>query len=94
MTGCPNGCARPYTPDIGLVGKTLGKYTIFLGGNVEGTRLAYIYKDLVPFAEIVPTIAPVLARFKAERINGESFGDFCQRLGADELKASAEQVTA
>ena len=48
MTGCPNGCARPYNSDIGLVGKTKDKYTIFLGGRVLGDRLNFIYKDLVP----------------------------------------------
>lgn len=90
MTGCPNGCARPYTPDIGLVGKAAGeKYTVFLGGNVQGTRLAYIFKDMVPKDEIVPSLAPVLERFKAERTNGESFGDFCHRLGKAELAPGA-----
>ncbi len=53
MTGCPNGCARPYTPEIGFVGKTLGKYTIYVGGNATGTRIGFIYKDLVPFDDIV-----------------------------------------
>jgi sulfite reductase (ferredoxin) len=82
MTGCPNGCARPYTPDVGLVGKAAGeKYTVFLGGNVEGTRLAYIYKDMVPKDEIVPVLLPVFERFKRERACGESFGDFCHRVG-------------
>jgi sulfite reductase (ferredoxin) len=80
MTGCPNGCARPYTPEIGLVGKTVGKYTILVGGNTEGTRLNFIYKDLVPLEDIVPTLAPLLARFKAERQNSESFGDFATRV--------------
>ena len=60
MTGCPNGCARPYNSDIGLVGKTKDKYTIFLGGRVFGDRLNFIYKDLVPTDEVVPTLAPVL----------------------------------
>ena len=86
MTGCPNGCARPYTPDIGLVGKAAGeKYTMYLGGNAQGTRLAYNFKDMVPKDEIVPTLAPVFERFKHERVNGESFGDFCHRLGKDAL---------
>src|SRR5205814_6318333 len=81
MTGCPNGCARPYTPDIGLVGKAAGeKYTVFLGGNAQGTRLAYIFKDMVPKDEIVPSLAPDFARFKAERTMGESYGDCCHRL--------------
>lgn len=92
MTGCPNGCARPYTPDVGLVGKARGKYTLFLGGNAEGTRLAYIYEDMVPLEQIVPTIAPALSYFKSERNNGESFGDFCHRVGKETLKAFAEQT--
>lgn len=82
MTGCPNGCARPYNADIGLVGKTAGKYTIFVGGRVLGDRLAYLYKDLVPLDEIVPTLLPILQRFKAERRDGETFGDFCWRVRA------------
>ena len=85
MTGCPNGCARPYTPDIGFVGKTLGKYTIFVGGNVYGTRLGFIYKDLIPQAELVPALIPLLHQYKAERSNGESFGDFCVRKGREGL---------
>ncbi len=90
MTGCPNGCARPYTPDIGLVGKAAGeKYTLFLGGNAEGTRLAFIYDDMVPKEEIVPKLAPVLAHFKEERHEGESFGDFCDRLGQEKLAEAA-----
>jgi sulfite reductase (ferredoxin) len=93
MTGCPNGCARPYTPDIGLVGKqagvggAFGKYTIYLGGNVQGTRLAWIYKDSVPQDDIVPTLVKVLRFYKGNRINGESFGDFCHRLGQAELQS-------
>ena len=67
MTGCPNGCARPYTPDIGLVGKAVGKYTIFLGGNPEGTRLGFIFRDMVPHEELISTIAPVLEQYKAGR---------------------------
>ncbi len=90
MTGCPNGCARPYTPDIGLVGKAAGeKYTLYLGGNAEGTRLAFIYEDMVPSTEIVPKLSPLFALFKEQRKDGESFGDFCDRLGQEELAAVA-----
>ena len=89
MTGCPNGCARPYTPDIGLVGKAVGKYTLFLGGYPEGTRLCFIYKDMVPLDEIVPTLAPLLVAFKADRKGSESFGDFCARKGLEALEAYA-----
>lgn len=93
MTGCPNGCARPYNADVGLVGRTLGKYTIYLGGRRLGNRLAFVYKELVPLDEIVPTLIPVFQRFKGERRQGESFGDFCDRQGAANLRASNEQVT-
>ena len=90
MTGCPNGCARPYTPEIGLVGKTVGKYTIYVGGDATGTRIGFIYKDLIPLDDIVPNLKPLLAWFKADRQNGESFGDFCHRLGKDAVLAHAE----
>jgi sulfite reductase (ferredoxin) len=85
MTGCPNGCARPYTPDIGLVGKARGKYTLYLGGNAHGTRLGFVFKDMVPEAEVASTLAPVFARYREERRPGESFGDYCHRLGPDGL---------
>ena len=91
MTGCPNGCARPYNSDIGLVGKTKDKYTIFLGGRVFGDRLNFIYKDLVPTDEVVPTLVPVLQYFKENRQDGESFGDFCHRVGKDALLARCEK---
>ncbi len=87
MTGCPNGCARPYTPDIGLVGKARGKYTLFLGGNAEGTRLAFLFKDMVPLEEVAQSVSPVLAYFKQKRQPGESFGDFCHRQGLADLQA-------
>jgi sulfite reductase (ferredoxin) len=91
MTGCPNGCARPYNSDIGLVGKTLGKYTIFLGGRVLGDRLNFIYKDLVPEGEVVAALVAVLEYFKESRQNGESFGDFCHRKGKDALSEACER---
>ena len=90
MTGCPNGCARPYNSDIGLVGKSADKYTIFLGGRVQGDRLNFIYKDKVPTAEVVPTLAAVFRYFKAARQEDESFGDFCYRQGADQLLAACD----
>ena len=95
MTGCPNGCARPYTPDIGLVGKASGEvYSLFLGGNIEGTRLAYLYKDSVPGNELVAALVPVFSYYKAERRGSESFGDFCHRLGKDAIAAYAEELGA
>ena len=86
MTGCPNGCARPYQSDIGLVGRSGDKYTIFVGGQVLGNRLNFQLKDLVPLAEIVPTLRPLLEHFKTDRQTGESFGDYCHRLGVERLQ--------
>ena len=94
MTGCPNGCARPYNSDIGLVGKAAGKYTVFAGGRLLGDRLNFIYKDMVPADDVVPTIVPLLAYFKQEREPGETLGDFCHRKGAEDLSAWAEQYAA
>ena len=88
-TGCPNGCARPYVPDIGLVGRAVGKYTLYLGGNSLGNRLAFIYDDMVPLAEITSRISPILETFKEERQDGETFGDFCHRMGKEALQEKA-----
>jgi sulfite reductase (ferredoxin) len=87
MTGCPNGCARPYQSDVGIVGRSGDKYTVYVGGDVLGHRLNFVLKDLVPRAEIVATLRPLLRQFKAERRGGESFGDFCQRRGVEALRA-------
>ena len=87
MTGCPNGCARPYQSDIGIVGRSGDKYTLFVGGNILGNRLNFVLKDLVPFGEILPTLSPLLEHFKDKRDPGEGFGDFCHRQGADVLRA-------
>jgi sulfite reductase (ferredoxin) len=90
MTGCPNGCARPYNAEVGLVGKAKGKYTVFVGGARIGNRLAFIYKDMVPFEEIVNVLRPLLVAFKNGKQASECFGDFCARLGKEGL----EKLTA
>ena len=91
MTGCPNGCSRPYNSDIGIVGKAMNKYTLFLGGRLLGDRLNFNYKDMVPHEELVPSLIPVLTYFKHAREDGETLGDFCQRIGRDGLLAFAEE---
>jgi len=93
MTGCPNGCARPYNSDVGLVGKSAGKYTVFLGGRLLGNRLNFVYKDSVPEEELVSTLAPTLAYFKHERGPKETFGDFCHRKGQADLAAWSDNYT-
>lgn len=90
MTGCPNGCSRPYVADIGFVGRSLNKYTIFLGGDPSGTRLNKEYKDLVELEDLVDEVRPLLEHYKSHRSENESFGDFWNRIGIEE----AETVTA
>src|SRR5207244_4269383 len=87
MTGCPNGCVRPYQSDIGIVGRSGDKYTLFVGGNLVGSRLSFMLKDLVPSSEIVPILVRVLTDYKSNRQAGEAFGDYCQRVGAEKCRA-------
>jgi sulfite reductase (ferredoxin) len=84
MTGCPNGCARPYTADLAFVGRSGDRYVVYVGGNMEGTRLNTPFADLVPLAQLVPTVRPLLERFARERRHAERFGDFCDRVGTAE----------
>jgi len=89
MTGCPNGCARPYTADLAFVGRSADKYTIFVGGSVLGTQLAEPYADLAPRHRLVAAVRPLLERFRAERSPDEGLGDFCRRAGLDGLRRDA-----
>jgi sulfite reductase (ferredoxin) len=85
MTGCPNGCARPYLGDVGFVGTTLGKYDVFLGGDFEGTRLSERYMHNVPLEEIPRLLRGPLFEYASTRLPGEGFGDWCARHGIPEL---------
>ena len=86
MTGCPNGCARPYVAEIAFVGRSLDKYSVYLGGSPEGTRLARPFLDLVHLRDLVPTLTPVLAHYRDNRQEAEAFGDFVVRVGLDSLR--------
>ena len=86
MTGCPNGCARPYTAELAFVGRTLDKHNIYLGGNAEGTRLTEIYAEAIPTRELTETVRPLLEAWKEKRRPNERFGDFCARVGVDSLR--------
>jgi len=79
MTGCPNGCARPYMSEIGLVGVSADRYNLHLGGNTESTRLNRVYRELVPGAEVAGALDELFVAFKHEREPGERFGAFCER---------------
>ncbi len=94
MTGCPNGCARPYNADLALVGKAKGKYTLYAGGGWLGNRLAYIYKDMVPDDVVVDELVTIFSAFKANRKEGESLGTFCTRVGKDDLATLAANAPA
>ncbi len=87
ITGCPNGCARSYTGDIGLVGRVPGFYALYLGGDFEGTVLSFKMLDRVAEAAVGDTLRPVLAAFARDRRPGEAFGGFCRRLGEAGLRA-------
>jgi sulfite reductase (ferredoxin) len=89
MTGCPNGCARPYLGDIGFVGRTIGRYQVWIGGDFEGTRLSEVLADVVPEADLVTWLRPLFVLFRDERQPGESFGNFCHRVGIERLRAVA-----
>ena len=81
MTGCPNGCARPYLAEIAFVGKSPGKYNVYLGGGFAGERLNKLYRSGLSEPEILAELTPILQRYAAERGPSERFGDFAIRAG-------------
>jgi sulfite reductase (ferredoxin) len=92
MSGCPNGCSRPYLGDVGFVGTTLGKYDLMLAGDFEGTRLNRVYAPNVPINEIVGLLRPMFVEFREKRNPGEGFGNWVERVGFDALRAPQEQT--
>jgi sulfite reductase (ferredoxin) len=94
MTGCPNGCARPYVADIGLVGRTANKYNIYLGGNLEGTRMNKLYRELVSGTDLAQEIEVVLRSYIAQRLPNERVGDWVHRVGVESIPALEPVTTA
>ncbi|MCK6451391.1 MAG: NADPH-dependent assimilatory sulfite reductase hemoprotein subunit [Alphaproteobacteria bacterium] len=94
ITGCPNGCARPYAGEIGIVGRTAADYALFLGGDFEGTRLNRRVFDRVKLGEIASTLAPIFAAYAAERRPDERFGDWCHAQGDDRLRDLGRKLAA
>lgn len=80
ITGCPNGCARPYASEIALVGRAPNKYALYIGGNYTGTRLNRLMAPSVTIDGAVEMLTPVIKRYALERLEGEGFGDFCDRV--------------
>jgi sulfite reductase (NADPH) hemoprotein beta-component len=91
VTGCPNGCARPYLAEIGFVGRAPNKYALYLGANYNGTRLNRLVTPSITFEDALVLLKPIIQRYAKERLPGEKFGDFCDReiLPADATFHSA-----
>lgn len=86
ITGCPNGCARPYLAEIGIVGRSPGKYNLYLGGKHDGTRLNKKYKDSIATEDMLQELSVIIERYAKEREEGEAFSDFVVRT--DYVKAT------
>ncbi|MBR8830702.1 MAG: Sulfite reductase [ferredoxin] [Chroococcopsis gigantea SAG 12.99] len=86
MTGCPNGCARPYMAELGFVGSAPDSYQLWLGGTPNQTRLAEAYMDKMAMGDLEKILEPMLVHFKQDKQKGESFGEFCHRVGFDSLR--------
>ena len=90
ITGCPNGCARPYSGDIGIVGRVPGFYSLYVGGDFAGTRLNEVVAERLDIAGIAEALDPLFALFASARRTGEGFGDFCHRIGIAALQQIVE----
>lgn len=88
MTGCANGCGRPFLAEIGLVGRAPGKYNLYLGASFVGDRLNKLYKEMLSEEEIITALTPILEDFAANKEQEEHFGDFTIRKGY--IKATTE----
>lgn len=88
MTGCPNGCARPWLAEVAFVGKAYGAYNMYLGGGYHGQRLNKLFRSSIKEEEILGIMRPLLKRYALEREEGERFGDFCIRK--DVIKATTD----
>merc|ERR1712037_468080 len=93
MTGCPNGCARPYMAELAFVGDGPKSYQVWLGGSPVLTRTAYPFMAKMKVDALEETLEPILAMFIQQRQQFEAFGDFCHRVGADAVEAYSKTYT-
>lgn len=91
MTGCPNGCARPFTAELSFVGRSLNAYNVYVGGSAAGTRLVEAYAEMVKGEALLETLKPLLQYWKDARHAGEAFGDFCNRIGVKTLQERTQE---
>jgi len=94
LSGCPNGCSRPYLGEIALVGKAPGRYNLMLGASHRGTRLNTLYRENIDEAAILAVLDELFAQYASGRNNGEHFGDFLVRTGVIVSKAITLELVA
>jgi sulfite reductase (NADPH) hemoprotein beta-component len=94
ISGCPNGCSRPYLGEIALVGKAPGRYNLMLGASHRGTRLNALYRENIDESAILAALDPLFARYASARESGEHFGDFLVRTGVVATKALPLELVA
>lgn len=92
MTGCPNGCGRPFLGEIGLVGRSLGKYNLYLGAGFSGERLNTLYKEMLDEEAILKELSIIIPQYADERNAGERFGDFVIRKGIVKAKPQVKVI--
>ena len=93
MTGCPNGCARPYMAELALVGDGVESYQVWTGGSPVLTRVSSTYADRVKWATMDRSLEPLLVHWRDNRTPKEAFGDFCHRVGTKALSDFAATYT-
>ncbi|MDB9412676.1 sulfite reductase, ferredoxin dependent [Microcystis aeruginosa] len=93
MTGCPNGCARPYMAELGFVGSAPNSYQLWLGGTADQTRLARPYLDKMAIDDLEKVLEPIFVYFQQEQQNNETFGEFCHRVNFPALQAFSATYT-
>jgi sulfite reductase (ferredoxin) len=89
MTGCPNGCARPYMAELGFVGSAPNAYQLWLGGSPNQVRLASAYMEKLPVDDLEKILEPIFVFFRDNKTEGESFGDFCHRVSFEAIRTFA-----
>lgn len=94
MTGCPNGCARPFLAEIALTGRAVGKYNLYLGGDFAGRRLNALYREQVSEADVLALLRPLFQQYATQRQEGEYFGDFVVRMGVVKAVTDGRQFHA
>ncbi len=93
MTGCPNGCARPYNAELAFVGRSTGTYNVYAGGSLRGESLNFVIGEKVTEKDLAEFVSRYLVLYKGQRLEGEGFGDFCARMGPEKLGAAVQTVT-